>query len=127
MSVQLTRITAVHHFFRAEDIDRAVEFYCRALGFDLAWHWGDPMTDATVVRDGLSISFVSDRQACPSGTSAVYCHVAGIEALYRRCLEHGVEFYQKLGQADWGWWDFGVVEPSGNRIGFGEARPAQPL
>ncbi len=112
--------------FLVSDLQVATEFYCDVLGFEKKWSWGIPEIRVGVgpandpSSQHIEINLINDPKSGPSGTSFVYFHVSGIEALYERCLHHAADIYLELGERDWGMKDFRVSDPFGNRMGFGE-------
>ena len=56
----------------------------------------------------------------PVGGGSLYFHLDGVEGYYRACLARGAEPTFELAERPWGMRDFRVVDPSGNRLGFGE-------
>lgn len=112
--------------FLVGDLQVAAKFYCDVLGFEKKWAWGEPEVRVGVgPMDNLNgqdfeINLINDPKIGPSGTSFVYFHVKGIEAIHQRCLHHGANVYLELGDREWGMKDFRVSDPFGNRMGFGE-------
>ena len=110
----------VRPVFSVRDLAEALAYYRDALGFRVAWTWGDPPSRAGVARDGVEIQLVADGVFGPPGASYVYCHMAGVDGYHRECRERGAEICEGLGDRPFGMRDFRVVDPSGNRLGFGE-------
>ncbi len=112
--------------FLVSDLHIATQFYCNVLGLEKKWAWGEPEVRVGVGpkqeenNQSFEINLINDPKIGPSGTSFVYLHVTGIEALYQRCLNHKADVYLALGERDWGMKDFRVSDPFGNRMGFGE-------
>jgi catechol 2,3-dioxygenase-like lactoylglutathione lyase family enzyme len=105
--------------FSVRDLEAAIAFYTNSLGFALAWTWGTPPTRAGVTLDGIEIQLDCAGLGAPPGPSVVYCHMLDVEAYYARCKNQGVVFALDIGPRPWGMVDFRVVDPDGNRIGFG--------
>ncbi|PHR63199.1 MAG: hypothetical protein COA47_00870 [Robiginitomaculum sp.] len=112
--------------FVVSDLTIATTFYCGVLGFEKKWSWGDPVVRVGIgpkdmaVGNPFEIHLIDDPTIGPSGTSFVFFHVVGVEALYRRCQTHGADIYLELGDRPWGLKDFRIADPFGNRMGFGE-------
>lgn len=114
------RLASAQPVFLVGDLNAAVAFYCDELDFSLAWSWGEPVVRAGVQRDELQLQLIDNPTIGPSGTSCVYCVMSGVDRFYRACVNRGVEIYLELGEREWGMKDFRIVDPSGNRLGFGE-------
>lgn len=111
------------------DLDRAVTFYRDRLGFDCDVH-GDPPTFATTGRgEGRIFLALCDRRAAkrmvPNWRLVhnmwnVYIRVEGIDALYDELRERGAEIDYTIYDAPHGMREFGVQDPDGHDVGFGQ-------
>ncbi len=112
--------------FVVSNLETATTYYCYVLGFEKKWAWGVPEIrvgvgpEVTSSGGSFEIHLINDPAIGPSGTSFVFFHVVGVEALYQRCQEHGADIYLELEDRPWGLKDFRLVDPFGNRMGFGE-------
>jgi hypothetical protein len=52
--------------------------------------------------------------------------MTGVEEYYRACIERGALIQYGLVERPWGMRDFRVLDPSGNRLGFGELSATPP-
>jgi catechol 2,3-dioxygenase-like lactoylglutathione lyase family enzyme len=111
--------TRIFPVFAVADLEAAVDFYRRRLGFDLAWTWGEPAVRAGVAFHDIEIHLDASGRGGPPGPSVAYCHVDDVSTYHRQCAERGVEFALDLGERPWGMIDFRVLDPDGNRLGFG--------
>jgi catechol 2,3-dioxygenase-like lactoylglutathione lyase family enzyme len=111
--------TKLFPVFAVTDLDAALAFYQDKLGFTVAWKWGNPITRAGVALDGVEIQLDCAGAGAPPGPSVVYCHKADVEHYYAQCKGRGVDFVLDLGRRPWGMIDFRVIDPDGNRLGFG--------
>lgn len=111
--------TRLFPVFAVSDLDAAIEFYRSKLGFSLAWTWGSPATRAGVSLDGVEIQLDCAGEGAPPGPSVVYCHMSDVKSYFAACKARGVLIALELGERPWGMVDFRVVDPDGNRIGFG--------
>ena len=108
--------------FPVSDIPAALAFYCESLGFDLGWAWGDPPTHANVCRGSIDICLtlntaidrdVERHAGCASiGLKGVDAYFAELQGRNVTCGE--------LADRPYGMRDFAVIDPSGNRLSFGE-------
>jgi uncharacterized glyoxalase superfamily protein PhnB len=117
--------------FLVGDIEQATEFYEEVLGFEKKWSWPDGRSGDPVIRIGLApantsnmgdfeIHLIENPMGGPSGTSFIYFTVKNVEQIYENCQKAGADIYLELGDRDWGMNDFRVLDPFGNRLGFGE-------
>jgi uncharacterized glyoxalase superfamily protein PhnB len=120
----MKRVTIATPVFAVRDLGEALDFYRKKLGFHVSWTWGEPMSRAGIALDDVEIQLDDSGQGGPPGPSVVYCYVKSVESYYEECRARGVEFQHPLGERPWGMRDFRVVDPSGNRLGFGETLPA---
>lgn len=111
---------SISPFFPVEDVSRATEFYCKSLGFDVGWIWGEPPTHANVCRDRIGISFSS--QSAADGSGNIYINMSGVDVYYAELKAKRVNV-GPLADRDYGMRDFLVVDPWGNRLVFGEPLP----
>lgn len=116
------RFEAVTPRLPVESVEEALGFYRERLGFDLGWKWGEPVTHASVCRDSISFDLISV-PAGRSGTAMAYVQVSGVDAYYSELKARGVAV-SELGDRDYGMRDFEVIDPSGNRLAFGEPTEA---
>jgi catechol 2,3-dioxygenase-like lactoylglutathione lyase family enzyme len=112
-----TRFESVTPRLPVADVEAALSFYCGELGFQTGWKWGNPLTHANVCRDAISLDLI----ASPSGRSAAlaYIQLSGVDAYFRELQGRKVEVGD-LGDRPYGMRDFEIVDPSGNRLAFGE-------
>jgi catechol 2,3-dioxygenase-like lactoylglutathione lyase family enzyme len=118
------RFEAVTPRMPVRDVDEALAFYRDRLGFELGWTWGSPVTHANVCRGSISLDLV----AAPvgrTGTAMAYIHVIGVDAYHSELNARGVPV-SNLAHRDYGMRDFEVVDPSGNRLAFGEPTKQPP-
>jgi catechol 2,3-dioxygenase-like lactoylglutathione lyase family enzyme len=112
------RFEAVTPRIPVRNVDEALAFYRDRLGFELGWTWGAPVTHANVCRDSISVDLIS-APAAHAGTAMAYIQVRGVDAYYSELSARGVNLGD-LGNRDYGMRDFEIVDPSGNRLAFGE-------
>ena len=115
----MLRVTKLFPVFAVSDLGASVDFYQNKLGFSVEWTWGDPATRAGVSLDGVEVHLDCAGSGAPPGPSVAYCHMEDVDSYYAACTERGVSFLLELGQRPWGMRDFRVVDPDGNRLGFG--------
>jgi catechol 2,3-dioxygenase-like lactoylglutathione lyase family enzyme len=118
MDTTTPRFESVTPRIPVPDIESALAFYIDLLGFDLAWKWGEPLTHAGICRDSVSLDLIvvpPGRQ----GTAMAYIRLERIDAYYTELRARNVTT-SGIGNRAYGLRDFEVVDPSGNRLAFGE-------
>ena len=93
-------------------------FYTQKLGFDFGWKWGSPATHANVCRDSISLDLIS-LPADQCGTAMAYVQLDGIDAYFSELRSRQVELGD-IGDRPYGMRDFEVIDPSGNKLAFGQ-------
>jgi len=71
-------------------------------------------------KDGYEIQLDASGSG-PTGISVVYFHIVNVAEYFEQCEERGATIELSLGERTFGMRDFRVLDPSGNRLGFGEA------
>lgn len=108
------------------DLERSLEHYVEALGFEVAFRYGEPAFYAQVMRDGARLNLRRTDQAAwsaalqdgdPDLLSATIT-TDGIEALFEEYAATGAVFHRKLHTEPWGARTFIVRDPDGNLICF---------
>jgi len=112
------------------DIAATLSYYGTKLGFGTR-AFGDPPHFASAKRGGATVLFAlhdDPVQIVPNWrlqpqTWNVYIEVAGIDALYEELKERGAEIDYSLYDAPHGFREFGVQDPDGYDIAFGQPLP----
>ncbi|MEE9207347.1 MAG: glyoxalase superfamily protein [Gemmatimonadota bacterium] len=118
MSVIKPILSAMSPVLAVNDLQVALDHYRDVLGFEVTWTWGDPASRAGVARDGFELQLAA--QYGPPGTSVVYFQVNRVDDYYQRCLHRGASIEHELADRPWLMRDFRVLDPSGNKLGFGQ-------
>jgi catechol 2,3-dioxygenase-like lactoylglutathione lyase family enzyme len=103
--------------FFVTDVSASLAFYRERLGFDIGWIWGDPPTHANVCRGRISISLTLDPAA--AGGAEAYVGLKGVDAYFAELQNRNVAVGE-LADRPYGMRDFAVIDPSQNRLVFGE-------
>jgi len=112
----------LHPTLVVRDLRAAIAFYTEKLGFTPGFTWGDPPTFAGVELDQVSIHL---RQGTPGTTGGeVYFVVDDVDHLYQRHRDNGVAIASPPANEPWGLREYGLLDPDGNRLGFGQHLPA---
>ena len=109
------------------DVDRSVAYYRDQLGFECDVH-GEPPNFVVASRDGSSILLA----LCPDPQRIVpnwrivdqtwnaYIRVDDAEAMYAEVQERGAGIDYTIYDAPHGFREFGVQDPDGHDIAFGQ-------
>jgi len=111
------------------DLERAIAYFAGALGFEVAFRYGEPVHYGQVVRDGVRINLRHlDEPLVPPEVMArepdLICasiHVSDAKRLFDEYAAAGAVFHQRLECAAWqppGTGGFIVRDPDGNLIHF---------
>jgi predicted enzyme related to lactoylglutathione lyase len=123
----MTRLTGSSAVLLVSDLDAAVEFWRDRLGFECET-FGDPPDFATAARDAAVVLMAS----CADGAAIVpnwkrvtnmwnvYVRVEDVDALYLEVQERGAAIDYGIYDAPHGFREFGVQDPDGHDIAFGQ-------
>ena len=99
------------------DVQAAVEFYTKKLGFWLAFAEGDPPTFAGVNLDRVQI-FLQQGTPSPRGCPAFFL-VGDADELYEFHRSNGVEIAEPIDDRHYGIRDYAVRDLDGHYLSFG--------
>lgn len=119
---QLTEAATV---LTVSDVSRVAQHYRQALGFSIAFEYGDPPSYAGLCRDDVLVHVASaaiTKRAPGSGDIALF--VTGVDALHAELVARDANVLMAPEDRDYGMRDFSVLDPDGNRLTFGEATAA---
>jgi catechol 2,3-dioxygenase-like lactoylglutathione lyase family enzyme len=125
-------LTGISPVLLVADLERAVAYYRDRLGFECRVY-GYPPNFATAVRDEATILLAlapDPRRLVPhwqivDQTWNAYIRVDDVEAIYAEEQERGAGIDYELYDAPHGFREFGVQDPDGHDIAFGQ-RVAPP-
>jgi len=103
---------------QVSDLDRSIDFYKRAFGFEVSWCVGKPPELACLCRDNAEFTLRVVAQPVPVH---FYLTVAGVEASFATALAAGARELVPLEDRWYGMRDGRVSDPDGNQVGIGEA------
>jgi len=107
------------------DVPASIEFYRRALGFEVAVTMGEPPTFAMIGADGVGLGLGQSDHPAVTDFVCSYFNVDEVEALHQRCVAAGATIIAPLTRQPWGNYDFVIADPDGHQLAFGEA-PEHP-
>jgi catechol 2,3-dioxygenase-like lactoylglutathione lyase family enzyme len=105
------------------DMTASLEYYRAALGFDVSFEWGTPVSYACLCRDEVQLHLSADTARQP-GQSALCIFVKDVDALHAELVANGAQVVKPPQDYAYGMRDFDVTDPDGNRIIFGMASAA---
>jgi predicted enzyme related to lactoylglutathione lyase len=120
-------LTGISPVLLVADLERSVAWYTERLGFVCEVH-GEPPNFATASRDGETILLA----LAPKGSKLVphwqivekmwnvYIRVDDVDAIYAEVQERGTEIDYTIYNAPHGFREFGVTDPDGHDIAFGQ-------
>ena len=123
----MATLTGVSPVLLVADLDRAVEFYRDRLGFECSVY-GHPPNFGVAVRDQATIllALCSDAERIVPNWRIVdktwnaYIRVDDADAIYAEVQERGAEIDYTIYDAPHGFREFGVQDPDGHDIAFGQ-------
>ena len=103
----------------------AKSFYATRLGFtcEHSWKPDDRLDDPCYMifaRDGARLHVSSFKDGVLGGS--VYVYVDDVDALHAEFAARGVHPLGDVADQAWGTREFGVTDPDGNKIRFGQSR-----
>lgn len=122
------KITGTSAILLVSDIDRSADWYREKLGFDFRNFYGDPHEFCVMGRDDnyLMISQshktedIKPNWKSKEKTSNVYFWVDDAEKIYREFIARGAKIDYSIYVTDYNIKEFGVSDPDGYDISFGE-------
>ncbi|MGC3981109.1 MAG: glyoxalase superfamily protein [Steroidobacteraceae bacterium] len=118
-NASLVSATPIFHVF---DISQALDWYQQVLGFQIAWTWGEPISNASVCRDAAEINLAVESGSQLSIARA-YFETHNVDAFHDRVVQAGGNVTIPLADRPYGMRDFRVIDPTGNELSFGEPMP----
>lgn len=104
---------------QVSNLERSIDFYRRAFGFEVSWCVGEPPELACLCRDNAEFTL----RVVPAPTPIhVYFTVTDVNASYATALAQGARELVPLEDRWYGMRDGRVADPDGNQIGLGQSR-----
>ena len=123
-----THLTGIAPQFLVDDLDRAIEYYCHKLGFELDFKYQSFY--ASVTRDGFAVhlkqapKLAAEREHRKVNEHLdAYISVSGIQGLFAELETRGARVIKPLQDRPWACLDFYVVDADGYVLCFSERNP----
>ncbi len=122
------RITAQAAVLLVRDLRKSLDWWTQTLGFGEPSLWGDPPEFAIIGRDGARIMLGQAKDGCSidanhagrAGLCDAYFWVDDARTLAGNMAERGAIMEYDVALQDYGVLEFGVRDPEGRVISFGE-------
>lgn len=123
----MARLTSTSAVLLIADIDRSMTYYRDMLGFD-CHAYGDPPNFVSASRDDVSVlmalcdepSKIVPNWKIVDAMWNVYIRVDEVDEIYAELLRRGTPIDYSLYDAPHGFREFGVTDPDGHDIAFGQ-------
>ena len=112
------KLTAICPILQVANLERSLDFYTGAMGFELGWKSGEPPDIASVCRDAVEIMISVYPAPVPAHA---YVQVNGIDEYFERVTAAGAKVVVPLADRFYGMRDGRIEDPDGNQISLGEA------
>jgi catechol 2,3-dioxygenase-like lactoylglutathione lyase family enzyme len=119
----MTRLLKSRTTLGVRDVAASIDFYARALGFEVVVTMGEPANFALLANDDIGLGFTEAAEPAVADHACCYVDVEGVEALHQRCVDAGARITNPLTRWPWGNYDFVVADPDGHQLAFGEVPP----
>jgi catechol 2,3-dioxygenase-like lactoylglutathione lyase family enzyme len=124
MTRNVTQPTDCAAIFVVRDIAASLAYFRDALGFEIAFTYGEPTYYAGVCRGAVTIHLqAASHTARPAGAASLSVFVGSADALHEELLERGARILKEPATYPYGMRDFDVADLDGNTLIFGN--PAQ--
>ncbi|MBW2231336.1 MAG: VOC family protein [Deltaproteobacteria bacterium] len=111
--------------FVVTDIDASIDYYRDAMGFDVAFTYGEPTYFAGVCRGEVTLYLqLMSQTPRPPGGSWLCIFVGDVDAMHRELVESGAEILKEPASYPYGMREFNVEDPDGNTIIYGSPAEA---
>lgn len=102
------------------DMNRALEFYSRVLGFEKVFENGSPVGFTILKKDAAELHLSLNKSHKATIQNVAHLMVEDASVLYAHCEAHKVKIIKAIRDADFGLRCFVFADPDGNRIDVGQ-------
>jgi len=99
------------------DMGKSLDYYVKALGFSIAWQWGEPTGFACVKRGDVEIFMCEGAQG--SGACWMSIFVEDVDSLHEDYQASGANIIQPPTNFPWGVREMNIEDPDGHRFRIG--------
>jgi catechol 2,3-dioxygenase-like lactoylglutathione lyase family enzyme len=114
-----TKFGAVTPILQVEHLQRAIDFYTRVLGMELAWTWGDPPDRASFCRDAVEITIEERKLGEAPRLTHLYLQVDRVDEYVGAISAAGARVKIPLADRAYGMRDCRVLDVDGNELSIG--------
>ena len=115
-------------YFVVRNLVESLEYYHKVLGFDMPPLWGEPPSFAMPSRDGFTFMIKEAEQGSEVTTSRdqsgywdAYIWINDADTLFTEYKNNGAIIdYEPCIQEEYDMKEFGIRDPDGHLIGFGQ-------
>jgi len=102
------------------DIAESLAYYRDALGFAVAFEYGQPTFYVCLCRDDVQVHLIaaSETRRLP-GNGGLAVFVDDVDALHAEFVKRGAKVVKPPENYDYGMREFEVADPDGNQLFFG--------
>ncbi|MBC9878619.1 VOC family protein [Bradyrhizobium sp. INPA01-394B] len=106
--------------FVVSDIDASLAYYRDALGFQVTFEYGSPLSYACLCRDEVDLHLLAAAatKRLP-GQGGLCIFVRDVDPLYTELSGRGARLINQPQDRDYGMRDFDAVDADGNQVTFG--------
>lgn len=102
------------------DLPAALAYYERALGFQVTFRWGEPLTYACLCRDEVQLHLAAAAiTGRPPGQGHLCLFVRDADALHAELQANGALIARPPQTYEYGMREFTVTDADGNRLVYG--------
>jgi uncharacterized glyoxalase superfamily protein PhnB len=104
------------------DLPAALAYYEQALGFEVTFRWGDPITYACLCRDAVQLHLAAAALTGKAPGQGQLClFVRDVDAIHAELAGRGARILKPPQSQEYGMREFDLVDPDGNRLIYGAA------
>lgn len=115
-------LTGAAAVFVVRDMATSLAYYRDALGFDIAFQYGEPCFYACLCRDEVALHLIAaNKTKRQTGQSLLCVFVRDVDAHHQELAARGANIVKPPADYDYGMRDYNVIDPDGNELVFGMA------
>ena len=104
------------------DLSAALAYYEQALGFEVTFRWGEPVTYACLCRDEVQLHLApASLTGKVAGQGQLCLFVRDVDAIHAELAARGARILKPPHSYDYGMREFDLLDPDGNRLIYGAA------